>query len=125
MRREIQKLLSAQVALAVAAAGLMYFARGAHVECVVAALYGGAIAVVAAGLLALRTARVGRDVVASGSASPLGLVAGLVERFVFVLVAFGAGIGWLHLDPPSVIVGFAVPQLAFVMMRARVAGTPG
>lgn len=122
MRREIQKLLSAQVALAIAAAGLMYLARGARMECAVAALYGGAIAVVAAVLLALRTARVGRDVAARGTASPLGLVVGLVERFVFVLVAFGAGIGWLHLDPPSVIVGFAVPQLAFIVMRGRAAG---
>lgn len=117
MRREILKLLLVQALLIVAAALVMYVVRGDSLAAAGAAVYGGGIALVNALLLARRTVQAASTVGADARWSGVGLMAGFVERVVFTLVAFGLGIGLWHLDPPSLIAGFAAPQLGFVLAR--------
>ncbi|HWU69305.1 MAG TPA: ATP synthase subunit I [Stenotrophobium sp.] len=116
MRRRVYKLLVAQVLLAVAAAVAMYGWRG-QPEAAGAAVYGGAIALVNTLLLAWRTARAGAAAEADARWSSIGLLAGLLERFVFTLAAFGVGMGVLRLFPPALLVGFAAAQMAYVFAR--------
>ncbi|HEU0196860.1 MAG TPA: ATP synthase subunit I [Nevskiaceae bacterium] len=126
MSRGVVKLLAAQVVLALVAMLLMYLLRDHRLSAGGAALYGGAIAWFNALILAWSTSRAGRAAattkVGDMRIAGFGLIAGVVGRFVFTLAAFAVGVALLRLDPPSLIVGFALPQLAFVVARDR--GTP-
>lgn len=113
MRGGIFRLVTVQLVLIAVAALAMYLLRGHEWSAAGAAVFGGGIAVVNALLLA-RTAVQAAGVATTGSRfGGAGLVAGFVERFVFTLAAFALGIGLWHLDPPSVIAGFALPQFAY------------
>ncbi len=76
------------------------------------ALYGGAISVAVAFLLSSGVAR------ASGAArhsqSMWILYFGAALRFLLVLVLFGAGLGFLKLDPLATVAGFIAAQLMYV-----------
>lgn len=118
MRRDVLKLLMAQAGLAVVTALGMYFYRHAAV----ATLYGGAIALINTLLLSWRTARAAAMVDKDARWSSFTLLAGVLERFLFTLVAFGLGIGVLRMDPPALIVGFAVAQMGYVVARPKQPG---
>ncbi|MGH8504861.1 MAG: ATP synthase subunit I [Stenotrophobium sp.] len=118
MRRDVYKLLMIQSGLTVVAALGMYFYRDA----LGATLYGGAIALINALLLARRTVRAAAMVDRDARWSSFTLLAGVLERFLFTLAAFGLGIGVLRLDPPALIVGFAVAQIGYVLARPRSPG---
>lgn len=80
-----------------------------------AAGYGGGIALVNSMLLAWRAGRAAEQATAeSAQWGTLGLLLGVVERFVFTLVAFGVGIGVLRLDPVALMLGFAFAQLGYL-----------
>lgn len=117
MRHGIVKLLVAQALLIIVAAFAMYMLREHRLDAVGAAFYGGGIALINALLLARRTARAAKAADTDARMSGASLMVGMVERFVFTLVAFGLGFALLRLDPPSLLVGFAAPQLAFVLAR--------
>lgn len=119
--RAIRKLLIVQVLLTIVAALVAYGLHG-HLgvtgsAAAGAAVYGGVIAWVNALLLARQSLRMGRA--AQGSLATGGL--DLMARVVFTLVAFALGIGLWKLCPPAVILGFAVPQLGFVLGRQKLA----
>lgn len=121
MHRGLRKLLLMQIVLAASAALGMYAFRGTPAAAE-AALFGGAIALINTLLLARRTLRAAATADKDARWSTLGLFAGVLERFIFTLVAFGVGMGVLRLDPPSLLVGFAVAQLGFVLARPGGAG---
>lgn len=80
-------------------------------------MFGGSIALVNTLLLARRAVKAAEAAEVDARWSGFVLMAGFAERSVFTLVAFGLGIAYWHLDPPSVIVGFAFPQAAFMLAR--------
>jgi ATP synthase protein I len=48
---------------------------------------------------------------------------GVIQRFVFVLVALGFGLGFLKLTPVPALLGtFIVAQLAYMLMGSREIG---
>ena len=49
----------------------------------------------------------------------LTLYLGVIQRFVFVLVMFGVGMGVLKLLPPPMLGTFAVAQLAFMLFGSK------
>lgn len=121
MHRGLRRLLLMQIVLAASAALGMYAFRGTPAAAE-AALFGGAIALINTLLLARRTRRAAATAASNARWSTFVLFAGVLERFVFTLVAFGVGMGVLRLDPPALIVGFAVVQLGFVLAGLGGAG---
>lgn len=118
MRGELRKLLLVQVVLVLLAA------LGAQAYCgaftaAEAALYGGAIALINTLLQARRAMRAATLAGQDARLGAIGLYAGVVERFVFTLAAFAVGMGVLRLNPPALLIGFAVAQLGFVLARPR------
>ena len=86
------------------------------------AFYGGAIALANTMLLSRRIAQAGELAETNPQQSVYALYFGVVQRFVFVLVALGFGLGFLKLAPLPVLGTFAVAQLAYMLMGTRQAG---
>ncbi len=83
------------------------------------ALYGGAIALANTLLLSRRVAQAGEIAKTSPQQSVNALYFGVVQRFVFVLVALGLGLGYLKLSPVPLLGTFMVSQLAYMLMGTR------
>lgn len=113
MRRGVRNVLFAQGILTLIAAFLMIAIRS-DVQSGLAAGYGGAMALTNTLLLARRTRRVGKHPDSPRQLQTLGLMAGVVERFLFTLVAFGLGMGIFQLDPLALLAGFACAQLGYL-----------
>lgn len=117
MRQAILSLLTIQAVLTLMIAAGFYMYRGQY-SVALAAMYGGGVGIVVSLMLTFRLARAARP--GSGIA---GLYLGALERFAFVLVATGAGIALIRLDPISLIAGFAGAELAYYIaagvVRAR------
>lgn len=79
-----------------------------------AALYGGGIGLGISGLSAFRLVQAARP-----DAGLAGLYFGAVERFIFVAVAFAAGLAVLKLAPVPLLAGFAVAELAYFIAATR------
>jgi ATP synthase protein I len=110
---QVHRVLAIQSILIAATAGVFLVVKG-YTEAQ-AAMYGGAIALLSAWMLArrMRTAEL-----ASQTGPQMGmqsLMIGAVLRFVVVLGLFALGMGWLELSPLPLIIGFAVAQIAFVV----------
>jgi ATP synthase protein I len=86
------------------------------------ALYGGAIALANTLLLSRRVAQAGEIAKTSPQQSVNALYFGVVQRFVFVLVALGFGLGYLKLSPVPLLGTFMVSQLAYMLMGTRQVG---
>lgn len=86
------------------------------------AFYGGAIALANTMLLSRRVAQAGEIAKTSPQQSVNALYFGVVQRFVFVLVALGFGLGFLKLMPVPLLGTFMVAQLAYMLMGTRQAG---
>lgn len=84
-----------------------------------AAAYGGAIALANTMLLSRRLDRAGEMADTDPDGGVLTLYLGVVQRFVFVLVMFGIGMGVVRLLPPPLLGTFAVAQLAFMIFGTR------
>lgn len=125
-RHGVRNLLILQTLIAVIAAVVLYFVRADAPYPALATLYGGAMAVVNTLLLARRTRRA-NAMNGSPQGQTFGLMVGMVERLAVTLIAFGLGMGWLGLDPLSLLIGFGAAQLAYAGGGAslREVGTAG
>lgn len=86
------------------------------------AFYGGAIALANTMLLQRRIEEAGEIAKTDPQQSVYALYFGVVQRFVFVLVALGFGLGFLKLAPIPLLGTFMVAQLAYMLMGTRQAG---
>lgn len=107
VRRAVLSLLAIQAVLTLMIAAGFYVYSG-YYPAALAAMYGGAVAIIVSLMLAFRLARAARP-----GAGIAGLYLGAIERFVFVLAATGAGIALIHLDPIALIAGFVGAELAY------------
>lgn len=110
----MRKLLIIQALLVMVATVVSWFYLGE--SAVLPALYGGSIALANAMLLTRRLAIVQKAAETSPQQSINAIYIGAIQRFVFVLVALGFGIGLLSLDPIPLLATFMVAQLAFLML---------
>jgi ATP synthase protein I len=90
-----------------------------------AAAYGGAVAIANTILLSRRLDAAGEMAEDNPEGGVLALYLGVVQRFVFVLVMFGVGMGVLKLLPPPMLGTFAIAQLAFMLFGSKKAKTAG
>lgn len=90
------------------------------------AAYGGAVAIANVILLSRRLDVAGEMAKDNPEGGVLTLYLGVIQRFIFVLVMFGVGMGVLKLMPLPMIGTFAIAQVAFLLFgskRARVKPT--
>ena len=83
------------------------------------AAYGGSVAVANTILLSRRLESAGEMAEKNPDGGVLSLYLGVIQRFVFVLVMFGVGMGGLKLLPPPMLGTFAVAQLAFMVFGSK------
>ena len=88
-------------------------------EGILPAAYGGAIAIANTILLSRRLDSAGGMAEENPEGGVLTLYLGVIQRFVFVLVMFGIGMGVLKLLPPPMLGTFAVAQLAFMLFGSK------
>ncbi len=113
----MKRLFGIQVALVLLAATLAWYWYGN--DAVVAALYGGGIALV-------NTIWLGRKVELAGEMAEEDVTRGIyaiyfnaVQRFVFVLVALGVGLQALQLTPQPLLLTFGLAQIAYFFGRRQ------
>ncbi len=113
----MKRLFGIQVTLVLLAAALAWFWYGS--DGVVAALYGGSIALV-------NTIWLGRKVELAGEMAEEDVTRGIyaiyfnaVQRFVFVLVALGVGLQALQLTPQPLLLTFGLAQIAYFFGRRQ------
>ena len=113
-------LLIIQAALVAAAIGGAWYLRGDAAA--LAALYGGAVALLNTLMLSRRLVRAGELAKTDPQRGVYSLYFGAVQRFVFVLAALAVGLGLLKLDPLPLLASFALAQLAYLVSGARQIG---
>lgn len=109
----MQRLLIIQAGLVLFAAIVSFYYLGG--DAVLAALYGGIIAMLNAVLLSRRLESASDMAVNNPNAGTLTLYIGVVQRFVLTLVMFGIGIGLLKLNPIAMVGAFGAAQLGFMI----------
>ncbi len=113
----MQSILIIQFILMLAGVAVSYTYQGE--AAMLPAFYGGAIALANTMLLSRRVAQAGEIAKINPQQSVYALYFGVVQRFVFVLVALGFGLGYLKLAPIPVLGTFMVAQLAYMLMGSR------
>ncbi|PID33820.1 MAG: hypothetical protein CR955_00780 [Thiotrichales bacterium] len=88
-------------------------------EGILPAAYGGAVAIANTILLSRRLDSAGEMAKENPEGGVLTLYLGVIQRFVFVLVMFGVGMGVLKLLPPPMLGTFAIAQLAFMLFGSK------
>ncbi len=83
------------------------------------AAYGGAVAIANTILLSRRLDSAGEMAKENPEGGVLTLYLGVIQRFVFVLVMFGIGMGVLKLLPPPMLGTFAAAQLAYMLFGSK------
>lgn len=78
-------------------------------------LYGGLISVATSLLLSRGVIRAANAAPENHKKSMIILYLGAAQRFVLVLVLFGAGLAGLKLEPLATIAGFVAAQLVYVI----------
>ncbi len=106
-----------QAALVAAAIGGAWYLKGDTAA--LAALYGGAVALLNTLMLSRRLVRAGELAKTDPQRGVYSLYFGAVQRFVFVLAALAVGLGLLKLDPLPLLASFALAQLAYLVSGAR------
>jgi ATP synthase protein I len=91
--------------------------KGPHAA--LSALYGGGVALANALLLARRVERASELARDGAQRGVYSLYFGAVQRFVFVLVSLGIGLGLLRLDPLPLLALFAIAQLAYLIAAGK------
>lgn len=84
-------------------------------QTLLASFFGGAVALANTLLLSRRLDAAAGMADSNPDGGVLSLYLGVVQRFIFVLVMFGIGMGLLRLNPPSMIGTFALAQLAYMI----------
>lgn len=110
-------LIAVQAVLVLLCTAVAWFYYG--YPAALAALYGGAVALINAWLLARRVQRVGELVKSDPNRGMYALLMGAVQRFVLVIAALALGLGFLHLDPVPMVLTFGVAQLAYAIAAGR------
>ena len=109
--RDARRLLGLQAVLVVIVA-TTYLVIGGFNE-VVAALYGGAVAMLHTWMLSRRV-RLALEVARTNPGrETMVLYLGALQRFAMTLCLFLLGMGWIGVEPIPVIIAFAVAQAAF------------
>lgn len=108
---EMRKLLITQLFLIALVVAGFYLQQGQEVA--LSALFGGSIALVNTLLLAWRVRRAGQTAEKDETRGAFTLYLGAIERFVFTLIGFVAGMGTLRLSPLPMLVAFAIAQLGY------------
>lgn len=120
-RSTVRAVLNIQLATTlIATAAVGWFAGWSYA---LAALYGGACAIVVMAWLAWRMAKLRARLRDNETISMSMIVAGAAPRLLFLLVAFGVGIGLLKLHALTLMVVFALGYLAYVLSFRRGAHT--
>ena len=111
----MKRLFSIQAVLVLLAVALGWYGYAA--DGALAALYGGAIALI-------NTLWLGRKVELAGEMAEEDLTRGIyaiyfnaIQRFVFVLVALGVGLQALQLTPQPFLLPFGLAQVAYFFGR--------
>lgn len=99
--------------LGLVCAGLLLAYIVYDVSAVIAAVYGGAVAMINTQLLVWRVNKAAGIAKSNPQRSTYMLYFGAVQRFVFVLVALAVGMGALKLVPPPMLWTFAFAQIAY------------
>lgn len=79
------------------------------------ALYGGAVAFVNTLWLNRRVEHAGKLAEVDAKHGAYALYFNAVQRFVFVLVMLGLGLGWLKLEAVPLLATFGIAQLAYLI----------
>jgi len=108
----MSKVVTAQL-IVVVLTGAAFMTKGT--DFALAALYGGAVAVVNSLLLARRVARASQQLAPNPRADVLSMYIGAVERFALTVVAMAVGLAWLKLNPVPVVVSFGMAYLGYVI----------
>lgn len=106
-----KRLISLQLVLVLVGVVIAMLLYGK--SAVLAALYGGVIALANSQLLVRRVAKAGRIAATNPQRSTYMLYFGAVQRFVFVLVALAVGMGVFKLIPPPMLWTFGIAQIAY------------
>ena len=83
------------------------------------ALFGGAVALANAWLLARRVEHVSELVKTDPNRGMFSMYMGAVQRFVLVIVALALGLGLLRLDPVPMVLTFGIAQLAYAIAAGK------
>ncbi|MEZ5536767.1 MAG: ATP synthase subunit I [Thiolinea sp.] len=113
----MRNLLIIQFLIVLAGAIVSWLYQGD--EALLPALYGGAVALANTMLLSGRIKKADEIAKTSPQQSVNSLYLGVVQRFVFVLVALGVGLGVLKFLPMPLLGTFMVAQLAYVLAGTR------
>ena len=113
----MRSLLIIQAVLVLVGVSTSYYYLGT--DGLLPAAYGGAVAVANTILLSRRLDSAGEMAKDNPDGGVLALYLGVVQRFVFVLVMFGVGMGVLKLLPPPMLGTFALSQLAFMLFGSK------
>ncbi|WP_299872135.1 ATP synthase subunit I [uncultured Cocleimonas sp.] len=113
----MKNLLVIQAILVVLGVAVSFFYLAE--EGILPAAYGGAVAIANTILLSRRLDSAGEMAKENPEGGVLTLYLGVIQRFVFVLVMFGVGMGVLKLLPPPMLGTFAVAQLAFMLFGSK------
>jgi ATP synthase protein I len=110
-------LLIIQLALILlSTAGFAYYIGEATV---MSSLFGGAVAIANTLLLSRRLETAAQMADDNPDGGVLTLYLGVIQRFIFVLVMFGVGMGVLKLNPPAMLGTFALAQLAYMIYGSK------
>jgi len=106
----INRLLLIQATLVLVASAIAYYYQG--MSGLFAGLYGGAVALLSTLILLRRVTQAGR-MAGTGSRHGMGLLYfGVIQRYVFVLVALAIGLGVISLNAKPLLASFGLAQLA-------------
>ena len=83
------------------------------------ALFGGCIALANSVLLYRKLDSASNMAKDNPNGGMMTLYAGVIQRFVFVLVMFGVGMGLLKLSPIALVGAFGLAQLAYMICGVR------
>ena len=107
------RLLVFQAVLVLVAVAVSFYLR--ETPGLIAAIYGGVVALLNTYLLSRRVTQAGRIAETDPKQGVYSLYFSAVQRFVFVLVALGVGLGAIKLQAEPLLATFGVAQLAYLL----------
>lgn len=107
LREGIRRVVLTQVLITLSVAAVFWYVRDRHQA--LAALYGGAAALLSGVWLARGVRRAGARPDQGGILG--ALYANAVVRYAAVILLLGLGLGWLRLAPVPLVCAFAAAQL--------------
>jgi len=116
LSKSIRRVLLTQLTLTLAVAAVYLVMEGwtGGRGPVLAALFGGGVAIASTWFLGRRVRRTS-DSAQPNAGGQLGLYAGAAPRFVVTLLLLGVGMGWFKLAPVPLIVAFGLAQFGFLI----------